>query len=108
MASTQSTNDQIRRSRGLRFDGAVCGFGLALFLVAGLMVAIDGLGPATPALLGIPLILIVSRLPDDVCNLPYADGLDEQRTGAFLDGSEGLISSQQDQVPKVPSEPKVR
>jgi diguanylate cyclase (GGDEF)-like protein len=63
MASTQSTNDQIRRSRGLRFDGAVCGVGLALFLVAGLMVAIDGLGPATPALLGIPLILIVSRFP---------------------------------------------
>ena len=68
MASTQSTNDQISRSRGLLFDGAVCGVGLALFIVAAVPVAMNGLGPATPALLGIPLILIVSRFPMVVDN----------------------------------------
>ena len=50
----------------------------------------------------------VSRLPGDVCDHPYADGLDEQQTDAFLNGSGDLIGSQQDQAPKVPREPKVR
>ena len=68
MASTQSTNDQISRSRGLLFDGAVCGVGLALFIVAAVPVAMNGLGPATPAVLGIPLILVVARFPMVVDN----------------------------------------
>jgi triacylglycerol lipase len=50
----------------------------------------------------------VSRFPADVCDHPYADGLDEQQTSAFLDGSAGLVSGQQAQAPKVASEPKVR
>jgi len=50
----------------------------------------------------------VARLPDDVCDHPYARGLDEQQTRAFLDGSGGLIISQLGQVPLVTSEPKVR
>jgi hypothetical protein len=50
----------------------------------------------------------VSRLPGDVCDHPYADGLDEAQTTAFLEGSGELTSSQQEQAPKVPREPKVR
>jgi hypothetical protein len=50
----------------------------------------------------------VARLPADVCDHPYADGLDEAQTEAFLSGSGGLVGSQQDQAPKVPREPKVR
>ena len=50
----------------------------------------------------------VSRFPDDVCAHPYADGLDETQTTAFLNGAGGLLDSQQAQVPKVPREPKVR
>lgn len=50
----------------------------------------------------------VSRLPGDVCDHPYADGLDEEQTTAFLNGANGLTSSQQSQAPKVPSEPRVR
>ena len=49
-----------------------------------------------------------SRFRDDVCDHSYADGLDEQQTRAFLDGSGGLVGSQQDQSPKVASEPRVR
>ena len=50
----------------------------------------------------------VSRLPPDVCDHPYATGLDEAQTTAFLNGSGGLVDSQQAQAPKVPAEPKVR
>lgn len=50
----------------------------------------------------------VSRLPGDVCDHPYADGLDEGQTSVFLNGSGGLIGYQQGLVPKVPKEPKVR
>ena len=50
----------------------------------------------------------VSRLPGDVCDHPYADGLDEAQTSAFLNASGGIVGSQQDQVPKVPKEPRVR
>jgi hypothetical protein len=50
----------------------------------------------------------VSRLPSDVCDRPYATGLDEAQTSAFLSASGGLVESQQAQVPKVAGEPKVR
>lgn len=50
----------------------------------------------------------VSRLPADVCAHPYAPGLDETVTAAFLGGSGGLIASQEATVPRVPAEPKVR
>jgi hypothetical protein len=50
----------------------------------------------------------VSRLPSDVCDHPYATGLDEAQTSAFLGGSDGLIEAQQAQAPKVGAEPKVR
>jgi hypothetical protein len=50
----------------------------------------------------------VSRFPSDTCDHPYATGLDEEQTTAFLEGSGGLVGSQQDQAPKVPREPKVR
>ena len=50
----------------------------------------------------------VSRLPSEVCDHPYATGLDEAQTSAFLAGSGDLISSQQAQVPTVAAEPKVR
>jgi triacylglycerol lipase len=50
----------------------------------------------------------VSRLPPGVCDHPYATGLDEAQTTAFLSGSGGLVDSQQAQAPKVPAEPKVR
>jgi hypothetical protein len=50
----------------------------------------------------------VSRFPADVCDHPYATGLDEAQTTAFLNGSGGLIDGQQGQSPKVPREPKVR
>ena len=49
-----------------------------------------------------------SRFPADVCEHPYATGLDETQTSAFLGGSGGLIGSQQALVPKVPKEPTVR
>jgi triacylglycerol lipase len=50
----------------------------------------------------------VSRLPSDVCDHPYATGLDEARTSAFLGGSDGLIEAQLAQAPTVAAEPKVR
>jgi triacylglycerol lipase len=50
----------------------------------------------------------VSRLPSDVCDHPYATGLDEAQTSAFLAGSGGLISAQLGQAPTVAAEPKVR
>ena len=50
----------------------------------------------------------VSRFPDDVCDQPYAPGLDEAKTSAFLSASGGLIDSQQAEAPKVPAEPRVR
>ena len=50
----------------------------------------------------------VARLPDDVCDHPYATGLDEAQTTAFLNLSGGLVDSQNAQSPKVTAEPKVR
>jgi hypothetical protein len=50
----------------------------------------------------------VSRLPSDVCDHPYATGLNEAQTSAFLSASGGLVEAQQAQVPKVAAEPKVR
>lgn len=50
----------------------------------------------------------VSRLPADVCAHPYAPGLDEAMTSAFLSGSGGLIATQEASVPRVSAEPKVR
>jgi hypothetical protein len=49
-----------------------------------------------------------SRFPSDVCDHPYATGLDEAQTTLFLNASGGLIGSQGSQVPKVAAEPKVR
>jgi hypothetical protein len=50
----------------------------------------------------------VSRLPGDVCTHPYAPGLDEATTTAFLTGASTLIPSQEAGVPKVGAEPRVR
>ena len=50
----------------------------------------------------------VSRFPADVCDHPYALGLDEATTSALVDGAGGLVDSQQSQSPTVPAEPKVR
>jgi hypothetical protein len=50
----------------------------------------------------------VSRLPEDVCDHPYADGLDEAQTNAFLNASGDLVGGQQDQAPEVSKEPRVR
>ncbi|HEX6117496.1 MAG TPA: hypothetical protein VFY99_10375 [Solirubrobacterales bacterium] len=50
----------------------------------------------------------VSRLPGDTCDHPYATGLDEAQTTAFLDASGGLVGGQQEQAPQVAKEPKVR
>jgi hypothetical protein len=50
----------------------------------------------------------VRRLPKDVCDHPYADGLDEAKTTGFLESAGDLIGSQGDKVPKVSHEPKVR
>jgi hypothetical protein len=50
----------------------------------------------------------VSRFPDDVCDHPYAPGLDEAQTTAFLEASGELTGSQGGAAPKVPAEPKVR
>jgi hypothetical protein len=50
----------------------------------------------------------VSRFPSDTCDHPYATGLDEAQTSAFLDASGDLTGDQQAQAPKVPREPKVR
>lgn len=49
-----------------------------------------------------------SRLPADVCSHPYAPGLDEATTAAFLSGSGGLVAAQEASVPRVPAEPKLR
>ncbi len=50
----------------------------------------------------------VSRLPADVCTHPYAPGLNENTTSVFLAGSGGLIQTQEESVPRVGAEPKVR
>jgi hypothetical protein len=50
----------------------------------------------------------VSRLPADVCDHPYATGLDEPTIDASLAASGGLIESQLSAAPKATSEPKVR
>jgi hypothetical protein len=48
-----------------------------------------------------------SRFPSDVCDHPYAPGLDETQTTAFLAASGNLTSGQSSQAPQVAKEPKV-
>jgi hypothetical protein len=50
----------------------------------------------------------VSRLPANVCEHPYATGLDEDQTSLFLSASAALIGANQGAAPKVPAEPPVR
>jgi hypothetical protein len=50
----------------------------------------------------------VSRLPANVCDHPYADGLDEATTTAFLTAAGTILANQGSAVPKVPQEPRVR
>ena len=50
----------------------------------------------------------VSRLPVDVCDHPYAPGLDEAGTDALLGASGGLVEAQIAQAPQVAAQPKVR
>jgi hypothetical protein len=50
----------------------------------------------------------VSRFPADTCDHPYANGLDETTTTAFLAASGDIIGNQGSTVPKVPQEPRVR
>ena len=50
----------------------------------------------------------VSRLPPDVCDHPYAPGLDVTQTTGFLAASGALVGTQGAQAPKVPAEPQVR
>ena len=49
----------------------------------------------------------VSRFPSDVCDHPYAPGLDEALTTQFLTASGSLTSGQSSQSPQVTKEPKV-
>jgi hypothetical protein len=49
-----------------------------------------------------------SRFPADVCDHPYAPGLDETETTGFLTGSGTLVESQINASPHVTAEPKVR
>jgi hypothetical protein len=48
-----------------------------------------------------------SRFPSDVCDHPYAPGLDETQTTTFLAASGDLTSGQSSQSPQVAKEPKV-
>lgn len=50
----------------------------------------------------------VSRLPANVCDHPYATGLDEAQTNLFLSASDAIVGANQDSAPKVPAEPPVR
>lgn len=50
----------------------------------------------------------VKRLPPDVCDRPYADGLDEAKTTAYLAAANNLTAGNSAAAPKVPREPKVR
>jgi hypothetical protein len=49
----------------------------------------------------------VSRFPSDVCDHPYAPGLDEAQTTAFLSASGDLTGGQSAQAPQATREPKV-
>jgi hypothetical protein len=50
----------------------------------------------------------VSRLPGDVCDHPYATGLDEAAGDALLAGAGGLVGNQIGAAPRVSAEPRVR
>lgn len=50
----------------------------------------------------------VARLPSDVCDHPYATGLDEPTIDAFLAASGDVVGAQVAAAPVVASEPKVR
>jgi triacylglycerol lipase len=50
----------------------------------------------------------VSRLAPDVCEHPYAEGLDEASTRAVLEGAGGLTQSRYEDEPKVTREPPLR
>lgn len=49
----------------------------------------------------------VQRLPADVCDHPYARGMDEAQTDAVLNASGGLTSGRYDSQPKVAREPRL-
>ncbi len=49
-----------------------------------------------------------SRFPSDTCSHPYAPGLNEAKTTAFLNVAGSVISGNGSTVPKVPAEPSVR
>ena len=63
MTSTPNATSVADTSRGAVFDGAVCAVGLAIFVVVAVWVFHDGLSQVTPALIGIPVIVIISRFP---------------------------------------------
>ncbi len=65
--STTSTAER-SESRGRWFDRGVVAVGLAIFAVAAVWVARDGLTLTPPALVGVPLILLVARFPMVVDN----------------------------------------
>jgi hypothetical protein len=50
----------------------------------------------------------VSRLPANVCDRPYATGLDEATTRALVEGAGSLVGTQQAASPKTSAEPRVR
>jgi triacylglycerol lipase len=50
----------------------------------------------------------VTRFPANVCDHPYAPGLDEAQTSLFLSASDALIASNQGGAPTAPAEPPVR
>lgn len=50
----------------------------------------------------------VSRLPADVCEHPYAPGLDESATTSLLNAAATLTAGRGDSEPKVAREPRVR
>lgn len=50
----------------------------------------------------------VSRFPANVCDHPYATGLDEAQTTLFLEAAGSLVGANQSSSPTVPAEPPVR
>jgi hypothetical protein len=48
------------------------------------------------------------RFPPDTCSHPYATGLNEAQTTAFLNAAGGVIGGNTSAVPKVAAEPRVR
>ncbi|MDQ4055107.1 MAG: EAL domain-containing protein [Actinomycetota bacterium] len=61
--ATTTTSTTPSESRGRWFDLAVCGVGLAIFAATAVVVAQDELTLTVPALVGVPLIVVVARFP---------------------------------------------